>query len=144
MRKIKTTIDIHARPRDVWKVLANTDAYKSWNPFIRSFQGDLKDGSRVKVVLQSGAGKAMTFRPIVLVADKEREIRWIGHLLFPRLFDGEHRFAIEPIEKEHVRFIQEERFKGALVPLLMNARMKKQTEQSFVEMNEALKRKVEA
>jgi hypothetical protein len=106
------------------KVRADTSAYESWNPFIRSFQGALRDGSRLKVVLQSGKGKAMTFRPTLLVAEKERELRWIGLLLRSRSFDREHRFAIEPIEKDHVRFIQEERFTGVLIPLLLNRRVK--------------------
>jgi hypothetical protein len=144
MKRIKTEIEISGSPRDVWKVLSNTDDYHSWNPFIRSLTGSLREGNRLQVGLKPGEGKTMRFRPTLLVADKERELRWRGHLLVRGLFDGEHRFAIEPIEKNHVRFIQEERFTGALVPLLMNARMKKQTEQSFVEMNEALKRTVES
>jgi hypothetical protein len=85
----------------------------------------------------------MTFRPTFLVADKGRELRWIGHLLRSRSTDREHRLAIEPIEKDHVRFIQEERFTGTLVPLLTNRRVKKRTEKPFVEMNEALKQRVE-
>ena len=66
----------------------------------------------------------MAFRPKMLVADEEREIRWIGRLLMPGLLDGEHRFAIEPMDKEHVRFVQEERFTGMLVPLLINTSVK--------------------
>jgi hypothetical protein len=37
-----------------------------------------------------------TFRPRVLEAEPARRLRWLGHLLVPGLFDGEHRFTIEP------------------------------------------------
>jgi hypothetical protein len=36
----------------------------------------------------------MTFRPTVLNAETNRELRWLGHLLAPGLFDGEHSFTI--------------------------------------------------
>ncbi len=144
MKRIRTEIEIQGSPRDVWEVLADTDSYGSWNPFIRSLQRDLSDGSRLRVAIKPPEGKAMTFRPKILVADEEREIRWIGRLLMPGLLDGEHRFAIEPMDKEHVRFVQEERITGMLVPLLMNASMKRRTEHGFSMMNEALKRQVES
>ncbi|MBE0636042.1 SRPBCC domain-containing protein [Candidatus Bipolaricaulota bacterium] len=144
MKRIKTSIEIHGRPRDVWRVLSDTDCYGDWNPFIRSLQGKLQEGGRVRVSLKPPEGKAMTFRPKMLMADEERELRWKGHLLIPGLLDGEHRFAIEPMEKGHVRFVQEERFTGMLVPLLMNAAMRRRTERGFSEMNEALKQQVES
>jgi len=37
----------------------------------------------------------MTFRPTILKAEPNRELRWLGHLLVPGLFDGEHIFTIE-------------------------------------------------
>ncbi len=40
----------------------------------------------------------MTMRPTVLVAEPGRELRWLGRLLVPGLFDGEHRFTIEERE----------------------------------------------
>ena len=59
----------------------------------------------------------MTFRPTVLKVEPNREFRWLGHLLFPGLFDGEHIFTIEPLGEGHVRFTQREVFTGLLVPL---------------------------
>ena len=45
----------------------------------------------------------MTFKPRVLNAEPERELRWLGHLLVPGLFDGEHSFTIEPLQENRVR-----------------------------------------
>ena len=84
----------------------------------------------------------MRFRPKVLVADPPRELRWLGHLLFPGLFDGEHRFAIHPLPGDRVRFEQSERFSGLLVPLLRKG-LERDTKRGFVEMNAALKQRAE-
>jgi hypothetical protein len=85
----------------------------------------------------------MTFKPKVLNAEPDRELRWLGHLLVPGLFDGEHFFTIQPLEDNRVRFIQPEAFKGLLVPL--SARnLDTNTQRGFEETNRALKERAEA
>jgi hypothetical protein len=59
----------------------------------------------------------MNFRPTVLVALPNQELRWLGHFLLPRIFDGEHYFQVEAISPGRVRFIQGEKFSGILVGL---------------------------
>jgi hypothetical protein len=49
-----------------------------------------------RLVFQPPGGKPMTFKPTVLAADPARELRWLGRVLMPRLFDGEHGFRLEP------------------------------------------------
>ena len=85
----------------------------------------------------------MSFRPTVLVADPNRELRWLGHLWVPGLFDGEHSFTIEPLGEGRVRFIQQERFSGLLLPLLSKT-LDRDTLRGFEEMNRALKLRVES
>ena len=58
----------------------------------------------------------MTFRPTVLKVEPNREFRWLGHLLVPGLFDGEHSFTIEPLGESRVRFTQREIFTGCSFP----------------------------
>ena len=65
---------------------------------VRSAEGSLTPGSKLTVRLQPPGSKGMTFKPTVLKADPGGELRWIGHLLFPGLFDGEHHFIIEHTE----------------------------------------------
>ena len=55
-----------------------------------------------------------TFRPRVLEAEPARRLRWLGHLLVPGLFDGEHRFTIEPAGPGRARVTQQETFRGLL------------------------------
>ena len=81
-------------------------------------------------------------RPTVLSAEPNRQLRWLGHLLVPGLFDDEHTLATEPLDENRVRFVQHEVFKGVLVPLV--ARSLANTLRGFEEMNRALKEQAEA
>ena len=127
----------------MWAVISDFAAYPEWNPFIRRGEGDVKVGARLHVFIQPAGGKGMSFRPRVLVADPGRELRWLGHLWVPGLFDGEHSFVIEPLGEGRVQFVQRERFGGLLLPLLWKI-LEKETRRGFEEMNRALKLRCEA
>jgi hypothetical protein len=142
MRELDTSIEIDAPPERVWSVLTDFDSFPDWNPFIRSARGEVEPGAKLEIRLEPPGGRAMTFKPTVLVAEPGRELRWLGRLLLPGLFDGEHIFRIEPIEGGRSRFVQAERFRGLLVPLF--GRTLEQTRRGFEAMNEALRRRAEA
>ncbi len=139
---LKTKIDIEAAPEAVWGVLSDLPSYPSWNPFIREASGTLAAGERLDIELQPARGRAMRFRPTVLAAEADRELRWRGRLLVRGLFDGEHRFAIEPTARGS-RLVQEERFTGVLVPFLTRG-LRRGTLPGFERMNEAVKERAEA
>ena len=77
-------------------------------------------GEQIEVMLQPSGMAGMVFRPTILSIKPDRELRWLGHLLVPGLFDGEHIFTIEPLGANRVRFIQYERFTGMQVVQLFN------------------------
>ncbi len=83
----------------------------------------------------------MTFNPTVLFMQPERELRWLGRFSIPGIFDGEHSLNIEPLGANRVRFIQSETFRGILVPF--SGAILNDTEQSFQEMNQALREHAE-
>ena len=139
---LETSIDIDAAPAAVWAVLSDLPSYPSWNPFIREASGTLAAGERIEVQLQPARGRAMRFRPTVLKAEANRELRWLGRLVAPGVFDGEHRFAIEPTARGS-RLVQEERFTGLLVPFLARG-LRRGTLPGFERMNVAVKERVEA
>jgi hypothetical protein len=141
MKELRSEIEIGAAPERVWEVLTDFVSFPSWNPFIRSVAGQAATGARLEVRIEPPGGRAMTFRPTVLAAEPPRELRWLGRLLFPGVFDGEHSFHIEPTGEGGSRFVQRERFSGALVPLFGTALRK--TEEGFIAMNEALKQRAE-
>jgi hypothetical protein len=143
MKRLQSEIGIAASPARVWEVLTDTAAMPGWNPFIKSLRGDLREGSQVTVRLEPPGGFGMTFKPRILRADPNRELRWLGRLLMPGLFDGEHYFVLEPREAG-THFVQGEVFRGALTPVMGAIGAYKSTLAGFEEMNESLKRRAES
>ncbi len=143
MKEIHTEIEIDAPAETVWRVLTDFAAYNKWNPFVRRVEGEVSVGARLHVTIQPSGGKAMSFRPTVLVAEPNRELRWLGHFWLPGLFDGEHSFSIEPLDKGRVRFVQRERFGGLLVSLL-STMLDRDIRRGFEEMNRALRLRCES
>jgi hypothetical protein len=141
-KQLRTEIDIHATPDRVWQVLTDFDAYHEWNPFMTRASGTPAKGERLTIHMRPEGGRAMTFRPTVREAVPGRRLCWLGHLLMPGIFDGEHSFTIEPLDGGGVRLVQQEDYRGALVPLLARS-LDRQTLPAFQRMNEALKQRAE-
>ena len=143
MRELHSEIEITASAGRTWLILTDFASYPRWNPFIRRISGEPTTGEHLDVRLEPPDSRGMTFKPKVLNPEPNRELRWLGHLLVPGLFDGEHVFTIQPLEDNRVRFIQREAFKGLLVPL--SARnLDTNTQRGFEETNRALKERAEA
>ena len=143
MKELHTHIEIAASPERVWKILTNFAAYQEWNPFIRRVTcANLKADEQIEIALLPPGGEGWTFAPTLISVHPERELKWLGRFIFPGLFDGEHRFVIEPLDAHHVRFVQSEQFRGLLVPLFGN--MLEKTRAGFEEMNRALKTRAES
>lgn len=139
-RTIQTEVVINASAFKVWQVLTDFEEYPQWNPFIHQVTGAALPGQQLMIELNLG-GRTITFRPTILVVQPERELRWIGRLFIPGIFDGEHSFVIEPQGESRVRFVQSETFRGILVPF--TGVILSETDQGFGEMNQALKERVE-
>jgi hypothetical protein len=142
MREISTEIEIAASPARAWDVLTRFDAFPEWSPFIRKVSGELREGARLEVFIQPPGRRGMTFRPVLVRVRPLQELRWLGRLWLPRVFDAEHAFTIEDLGGDRVRFVQRERFRGALVPLLWWS-LERDIRRGFEDMNRALKRRVE-
>ena len=142
MHEIKTEIDIESTPERIWSILSDFAAFPSWNPFVLSIVGRIEKGARLTVSIQPPGAKAMAFRPIVLSALPNQELRWLGHLVVPGLFDGEHYFQLENVAPGHVRFVQGEKFSGLLVGLA-KSKLEGATRNGFIAMNQALKARAE-
>lgn len=139
-RTIQTDVIINASSSKVWQVLKDFEAYPQWNPFILQMSGSARPGEQLTIGLNL-SGSTITIQPTVLVVQPERELRWIGRLFIPGVFDGEHSFIIEPQGESRVHFVQSETFNGVLVPF--SGTILRDTERGFQEMNLALKKRVE-
>jgi len=139
-RQLSSEITINSQAGRVWALITNFGDFPRWNPFIRRASGEIKVGARLEVFIQPSGGRGMTFRSKVLKAEPNHELRWLGRLYLPGLFDGEHALIIEP-SGNSVKFTQSERFTGLLVPF--TAGLLRDTKRGFEEMNNALKRQAE-
>jgi len=142
VKEVFSEIEIQAPAERVWKVLTDFSSFSDWNPFIRRVSGPLKEGKRLKVRIEPPGAKGRTFWPKVLKAEPKRELRWLGRLLIPGLFDGDHLFSIERLGSARVRFVQREIFSGLLVSLLIRG-LDAKIRLGFEQMNQALKLQAE-
>lgn len=141
MKELKTEIIINSEPERVWSILTNFDKFHEWNPFIRSIKGTKKVGDQLTVKIQPSKGRIMTFKPVILKFEKNKELRWLGKLLFKGIFDGEHYFKLYANNNGTTTFIQGEMFSGLLVSFLGNVLDK--TKSGFDLMNKAIKEECE-
>ena len=141
MKNIQTEILINTDITKVWDVLMNFDGYPKWNPFITSISGEPKLGNRLTVSINPPGGKGMTFKPNILTLESNKEFRWKGKLGINGIFDGEHYFILESVDKDITKFIHGEKFSGLLVPLV--GKMLDKTQKGFQLMNESIKNECE-
>ncbi len=142
MKTLSTEIEIKAPTERVWDLLTDFDAFSTWNPFMPRAAGEIKAGERLDITLQPPGGSGVNIKPLVLKAEPGRELRWIGRILMPGIFDGEHIFIIEPLGEDRVRFTQMEEFSG-LLSSLMTGNLEQSTRSGFAAMNRALKARAE-
>ncbi|MFA5983268.1 MAG: SRPBCC domain-containing protein [Methylococcaceae bacterium] len=142
MLEIRTELEIHATPEQIWNILTDFTTYAEWNPFIRSIQGVAEPDKRLKVSIQLGEEKPMQFQPKLLICDTNKELRWSGNVVLPGILDGEHYFQIVPLASAKVCFIQGEIFSGLLMPFFQR-KLENGTKAGFVAMNLALQARAE-
>ena len=142
MEEIRTEIEIDAPVNKVWSILTDFKRHAEWNPFIREIAGELREGAQLQINLGPPGKRAMRFKPIVQMVEPQKAFRWLGHLFFSGLFDGEHIFELETAGKNATRFIQREKFNGILVGFFRKS-LDTDIKNGFIAMNEALKKEAE-
>jgi hypothetical protein len=141
MREIYTEIMINSSAKLVWDILTDFDNFPKWNPFMKQISGELREGSRIQVLIKPYNSRDITYKPTILDLKHEEKIKWLGNTWIPHLFDSEHSLILKKIDENRILFVQKEKFSGILVPILIG--LLKNTEISFKMMNEALKKEAE-
>ncbi len=140
-KEIRTEIEIDAPAAKVWSILADFKRFREWNPFVISVEGEPKVGETLKIEVQLPGSRKLDFTPLVLKAEPDRELRWVGDLPLGA-FRGEHFYVIEAISDSKVKFVHGEQFSGWMVRLIW-LMVGKQTEAGYHLMNRALKSEAE-
>ena len=134
---ISTSININADVNTVWNVFTQFESYPEWSSFIKSIKGNVAVGEKINIEIDG-----MKFAPRVLVFEKDKELTWLGKLWFSGIFDGKHSFKFQENADGTTEFIQEEQFRGILVPI-MKKRLRTDIVAGFNSWNEALKQRSE-
>ena len=132
---------IQASPEEVWKVLTDLGKHAEWNPLICHAEGKVEVGQKVKVLART-ASRDMSFNCLVVKVEPNRAFQWVWHVVLPFLLKGEHIFKIEPVDEDSVRYIDQEIFKGLLLPFLTKD-LATNSKDAMVAMGYALKERVE-
>lgn len=134
-KEIRTEIIIRSNPEKIWDILTNFENYPNWNPFIIFVKGKVEERNQITVKIAPPNGKAMIFKPKIITRRENRELKWLGTVLFKGLFDGEHRFELKDNGNGTVTFVQSEQFRGMFTGLFNPEK----TKNGFNEMNRKLK-----
>ncbi len=141
-KELRSEIVIDASSERVWSILTDLARFPEWNPFIRSASGRIKVNEKLIVTMHPPGGRTTTFKPSVLKVEPNRELRWLGRVGIPGLFDGLHVFELQSLGKARMRFVQREQFGGILLPFFTGM-LRNETARGFDQMNDALKRRAE-
>ena len=141
-RTVTTEVDIAGTREQVWKTWMDFDRFPEWNPFFRLIEGSPTVGSPLTEHIFLFGKTVIKLKSIVMNVEPEHLFAWYGYVLSKKLAAGYHSYRIEDASKGHVRFIQEEHFSGASMPVIYPI-LKKIMLTKFNAMNHALKARVE-
>jgi uncharacterized protein YndB with AHSA1/START domain len=131
-RETEVTIDIQAKPEDVWAVLANAAEYPKWNSTVVSLDGQIAAGEKIQ--LKSVLDPKRTFKLKVLEFVPPTRMVW-GDAM------GKRTYEVMPKDASTVTFSMRERIGGPLFPLF--ARMIPPFDEVFDRFAADLKKKAE-
>ncbi|MFH1885922.1 MAG: SRPBCC domain-containing protein [Pseudomonadota bacterium] len=140
--EVDTRLEIAAPVSRVWELVSQVENYGRWNPFVVMGRGTPVLGGFITVRAQPSKKVAKTFTPKITRLEPERELRWLGHFLFPGLVDGEHIHELVPLSENRTLYVHRDEFVGLLLPLVW-PRLERVTRMGFIAMNEALKQEAE-
>lgn len=139
--ELRTEIEIHSSPEQVWDILTNFERLHEWNPFITQMQGELREGATLAVTLAPPEADEITLKTVVLAAERPRQLRWRDTRGFAWLFAREHFFELIELESGRTRLVHGQDLTGYLVKFL--GPMVTRLARGSVLMNQSLKRRSE-
>ena len=136
MTEVSVSVDVPAAPETVWSVLTDTDAYPQWNTLL-SVRGEFAVGETVAVRLSVPGLPTVPISPEITVVEPERALRWRSRLFG---IEADHAFLLEPLDDGGTRFVQTERFSGAMAGPVLN-QFERRIRRGFEQMNVGLRRR---
>lgn len=138
MKSYDAAATIAAPPETVWSILTDAPAYPQWDSGVRSVDGRIAPGEKIKVVSEANPGRAFPVK--VTGFEPGRSMVWSGGMPLG-LFKGVRTFTLTP-ENGSTRFEMREEYTGPLLPMIW--RSMPDLGPSFEQFARGLKAKAEA
>jgi hypothetical protein len=107
------TVNIRAGADSIWNLLTDAEDFPRWNSTVTSIEGQIRDGEQLRLRVP---GTDRAFTPKVSGVVPSVRMIWTGG--FAPLFKGVRTFELRPCNDGTTDFAMEERFSGAMLPLL--------------------------
>lgn len=115
MTSYSVTRTVNAKPEVIWELLTDASKYPDWNPAVLGIEGDISDGSRIK--LKSIVNPNRVFKlNVSKVTPPDSMVWWDGMPL--GLFKGERTFKLSPRSDGTTEFSMKEVYSGLMAPLI--------------------------
>jgi hypothetical protein len=141
-KEIHTEIDIDADPAAVWEVLVDLASYPDWNPMVKKASGKVQVGERLNLHYEPEGQKKRNFKPLLLVVEPGRELRWQGQPGVRCLFESEHIYIFTKTPEGKTHLDHDMIFWGLLIPPVKHI-LEKATRKPFNDVNKAMKERAE-
>src|SRR5262249_57484921 len=105
-------------------------------------EGTPQVGTKLTVHMGAGGGRGMVFKPAVLAATPDEELRWLGKLGFGGIVDGEHFFILDRNADGTTHLTHGERYSGALLTLAKPFLNKERNQAGYEAFNHLLQHPV--
>jgi hypothetical protein len=115
MRFYEASSTIAASPDAIWAVLTDASGYADWDSGVRSVEGTIAPGEKIKVVSEANPGRAFPVK--VVEFEPARAMTWSGGMPLG-LFKGVRTFALTPEDGGATRFTMREEYSGPMLPLI--------------------------
>jgi|GEM_PF-2600954 len=108
---------INTNPETLFAILSKFESYPNWTTIIPSAQGELKEGTQLKLVL-SMSGVTKPFGPKVKLVEKGKYFLLSKVFLSSGIGELTHRFDLKKLENNQTELVQTWEGKGLLVQLM--------------------------
>ena len=141
--EINKKIKINAPAETVWSTIIDFDSYSEWNSQLEYIDGDVKPNGWLHLKLSVEGAEPYEFKPIISRWEENKSFAWLARTGLPRVFDGEHFFDLEKIDRNTTLLTNREEYRGVLSLVIKNLPMMKNAPAGFKKMNTELKTYIE-
>jgi len=114
VRITHSEIEIDTPADRVWTELTNFSLYPSWNTYIQSIVGEVKEGNTAFLTEQAPGEKAVMIKVTFSKVVANSELRWKAGLKLPGVLEGERIFQLVKVSDKKTRFVHDDQLSGAL------------------------------